>query len=41
MKPSTKLKLSITILAASVIGYILGCFVHSEFFHHIAPWLFG
>lgn len=36
-----KIKMSIVVLAFSVIGYITGCFVHSEFFHHFFNWLFG
>lgn len=36
-----KVKVAITVLTFSVIGYILGCFVHSEFYHHFFNWLFG
>jgi uncharacterized membrane protein YfcA len=35
-----KTKVALLVLAFSVIGYILGCFVHSEFFHHFFNWLF-
>jgi hypothetical protein len=41
MSAKQKAKVAATILGFSILGYILGCLVHSEFWHHIANWLFG
>lgn len=37
----SKKKLVVVIFLFSVFGYIIGLFVHSEFFHHFFNWLFG
>lgn len=38
---SQKTKVAFVVLVFSIIGYILGALVHSEFWHHFANWLFG
>ena len=37
----SKTRYIIVVFVFSAIGYVLGCFVHSEFFHHFFNWLFG
>lgn len=41
METKQKAKIGIAILGFSILGYILGCLMHSEFWHHIASWIFG
>ena len=40
LTPIQKLKYCAIVLLFSIIGYGLGCFVHSEFFHHFFTWIF-